>query len=158
MEERKITASDVVTLLWDRFTVDRQPQDEGRTLYRRGDIAIIVHEQNKTVVTVLLADEDRDSWEDAAAERAETDLGISLSALIAIADEVAPLPRVPFGTRTPRRRTAAPVQVSNIYDTLPGHMLATARTLLRAHGLDPTDMRRVKLVGKRLEIDLSPNR
>lgn len=53
-----------------------------------------------------------------------------------------------------KKPKVAPVVTRNVYDEVPGNMMATARRMLRQMGLDPTDMRPVVVLGpNRIEID-----
>ena len=154
MEERRITPSQVVTLLRHRDEAVHELVAEQRVLVSGDDIAIIVNPQIKVVVTVLLAGEDKTTWYDAVEGRNPEDYQLSLDALIAIADEVAPQ-KNPWTKKPPRTPKAGPVTVTNVFDRFPS-LVETAREVLKAHGFPPDDLRRVKILESgKIEIDLT---
>lgn len=107
----------------------------------------------KLIMTVLLAWTHKSAWESKASEMAQArsvdayDFDEMLEWAL---EETAPKER----TYKPKKKPAvAPVEVSNAFDGMPKHMIATVKKTLRQMGLDPEDMRPVRVIGNTIDID-----
>lgn len=107
----------------------------------------------KLVITVLLNGSGKADWEGVASEKAQRravdafDLDDMLEWAL---NETAP-PEAKY--KAPKRPKVAPVATRNAFDDMPSHMMKTVRKTLIQMGLDPDDMRPVRVVGNRIDID-----
>ena len=101
----------------------------------------------KLITTVYLMNSSKDTWQDEAAEKAQSrkpDLDINTLLAAFEVEEPRQFMALPQKFRPEKR--SGPVETRNIFDGIPPSMMAAAREMLRAAGHDPNDLSRVRRI------------